>query len=236
MPAASKRRAQQTTVKLVGIHPRMQGSHDALCAYYAAATLLCALRPELGDAFECVDAQSDPLFGSVRRRRGESIEKIVANWFTDGMELRRVTIALNRACVGATRTAFRHRTLTRGRAGYEELCARIDQGLPSLLAWDGREIGNHTVVVVGYDRHERSRRRWLRVLDPIHMQEVLEWGQLATLAQAPIEVVSCTRHGGTRPDKLTTFRDGHQKLLPHRTLHERYDPRSASYDLVLGQR
>jgi hypothetical protein len=214
----------------------VQGSHDALCAYYAAATQLCALRPEFADAFECKDAQSDPLFGSIRRRRGESVEKIVSGWFTDGMELRRVTTALNRASEGATRTIFRYRTLTRGRASYDALCAQLDLGLPSLLAWEGREIGNHTVVVVGYDRHQGSPRRWLRVLDPIHMQEVLEWGQLATLSQAPIEAVLCTRHDGTRPDKLTTFRDGRQKLLPDRTLHERYDPRSGAYELVLGKR
>jgi hypothetical protein len=231
-----RRRVQQTTVKLVGITARRQGSHDALCAYYAAATLLCALRPELSDAFECVDARSDPLFGSVRRRPGERVEKVVASWFTGGLELRKVTAAMNRVGRGATTTAFGHRILPRARASYDALCARIDEGLPSLLAWEGREIGSHAVVVVGYDRHAGSPRRWLRILDPIHMQEVLEWGQLATLSQAPIEAVICTRHGGTRPDKLTTFRDGRQKLLVDRTLHERFDPRGRSYELVLGRR
>ena len=231
-----RRRAQQTTVKLVGITARRQGSHDALCAYYAAATQLCALRPEFSDAFECIDARSDPLFGSVRRRRGERVEKVVASWFTDGMELRKVTSALNRASRGATRTSFGHRLLPRGAASYQLLCRQIDLGLPTLLAWEGREIGSHAVVVIGYDTHAASPRRWLRILDPIHMQEVLEWGQLATLSQAPIEAVLCSHHGGTRPDKLTTFRDGRQKLLADRTLHERFDPRARSYELVLGKR
>jgi hypothetical protein len=152
------------------------------------------------------------------------------------MELRKVTTALNRVCRGDTKTSFGHRLLARGGASYQMLCKQIDEGLPTLLAWDGREIGSHSVVVVGYDTHAASPRRWLRILDPIHMQEVLEWGQLAALAQAPIEAVVCTRHAGTRPDKLTTFRDSRQKLLADRTLHERFDPRARGYDLVLGSR
>lgn len=231
---AGKRRAQHETVKLLGITARQQGSHDSLCAYYSAAALLCALRPEFNDAFESENVRLDPLFSGVARRRGETIDKLVASWLVSGMELRRVTGALNRACRGREKTQFRHRFIPRSDKEFDALCARIDQGLPSLLAWDGREIGNHTVVVVGYEKHARSRSRWLRVIDPIQMQEILEWGQLESLAQSPLEIVVCTRHDGWRPDKLTTFRDAKQKLLADRTRHERYAPRTKRYEIIRG--
>lgn len=226
-----KRRAAHRAVKLLGIVPRHQGSHDSLCAYYAAATLLCSLEPQFEDAFAAEDLHVDPLFSGVRRRRGETLERLVASWLASGMELRRVTGALNRACGKVGTTAFRHRLIPRSRAGFDEFCSKIDQGLPSLLAWEGREIGNHSVVVVGYERHARSKSRWLRVIDPIQLQEILEWGQLEELARAPLEIVVCTRHDGRRPDKLTTFRDGRQKLLVGRTRYERYDPRRQCYEL-----
>lgn len=229
-----KRRAQHRTVKLTGILPRHQGSHDSFCAYYAAASLLCALRPEFEDAFEADDVRSDPLFSGVRLRRGETVAELVASWLASGMELRRVTGALNRACRGAPKTVFRHHLVARSRSNYDRLCANVDEGLPSLLAWDGREIGNHTVVVIGYDRHARSESRWLRVMDPIQMQEVLEWGQLEALAQSPLEVVSCTEHSGVRPDKVTTFRDTRGKIITGRTRHERFDPKHRRFDPVVG--
>lgn len=228
-----KRTAQHKTVKLVGITARHQGSHDSFCAYYSAAALLCALRPEFSDSFEAEDVHADPLFSSVKRRRSETVEKLVAGWLTSGMELRRVTGALNRACHdGDGKTQFRHRFIARSRTNFELLCSKIEVGLPSLLAWDGREIGNHTVLVVGYESHARSRSRWLRVIDPIQMQEVLEWGQLEALAQSPLEVVECVRHDGSRPDKVTTFRDARQKLLTKRTQHERFDPDSRRYEPI----
>jgi hypothetical protein len=230
-----KRTAQHKTVKLVGITGRHQGSHDSFCAYYSAAALLCALRPEFNDSFEAEDVHADPLFSSVKRRRGETLEKLVSSWLTSGMELRRVTGALNRACDdGNGKTQFRHRFIARSASNFDSLCSKVDAGLPSLLAWDGREIGNHTVIVVGYERHARSRSRWLRVMDPIQMQEVLEWGQLEALAQSPLEVVECVRHTGSRPDKVTTFRDAKQKLLTNRTLHERFDPGSRNYESIRG--
>lgn len=227
-----KRKPQHKTVKLVGITGRQQGSHDSFCAYYSAAALLCALRPEFNDAFETENVRADPLFSGVKRRRGETLEKLVASWLVSGMELRRVTGALNNACNGKIRTHFKHRFVARSEKNYASLCAKVDEGLPSLLAWDGREIGNHTVVVIGYEWHARSRSRWLRVIDPIQMQEILEWGQLEALAQSPLEVVECTRHDGARPDKVTTFRDSKQKLITNRTQHERFDPRARQYEPI----
>ena len=229
-----KRKPQHKTIKLIGISGRQQGSHDSLCAYYSAAALLCALRPEFNDSFEADDVRADPLFSGVKRRRGESLDKLVSSWLVGGMELRRVTGALNASCRGKIKTTFRHRFIARSESNYEHLCSMIDQGFPSLLAWDGREIGNHTVVVIGYERHARSRSRWLRVIDPIQMQEVIEWGQLEALAQSPLEIVECTRHDGSRPDKVTTFRDAQQKLLADRTLHERYDPARRAYEMIRG--
>lgn len=227
-----KRTAQHKTVKLVGITGRQQGSHDSFCAYYSAAALLCALRPEFNDSFEAENVRADPLFSGVKRRRGETLEKLVASWLVSGMELRRVTGALNNACNGTIKTHFRHRFVARSERNYDSICTKVDEGLPSLLAWDGREIGNHTVVVVGYEWHARSRSRWLRVIDPIQMQEILEWGQLEALAQSPLEVVECTRHDGARPDKMTTFRDAKQKLLTNRTQHERFNPQSRKYEPI----
>jgi hypothetical protein len=64
------------------------------------------------------------------------------------------------------------------------------------------------------------------------MQEVLEWGQLEALAQSPLEAVVCTRHDGSRPDKVTTYRDARQKLIVERTRHERFDPRAHAYELI----
>jgi hypothetical protein len=229
------KRAEHSTIKLIGIAPRVQGSHDSFCAYYAAAALLCALRPEFSDAFEADKVRADPLFSGVRRRRRETIDMLVSDWLASGIELRRVTGALNHACRASGKTVFKHRLVARKNSNFVELCRKIDDGLPSLLAWEGREIGNHTVVVIGYERHARSKSRWLRVIDPIQMQEVLEWGQLEALAQGPLEIVTCTRHDGFRPDKLTTFRDTRQKLIVERTLHERYDPRRHVYETILGR-
>ena len=85
-------------------------------------------------------------------------------------------------------------------------------------------MGNRTSLVVGYDKFTPSRRRWLRLLDPIRSQDSLEWGQLARLATAPLEVVWCERHDGVRPDKLTVRKREGVALA---TRLERWDPSSA---------
>jgi hypothetical protein len=88
-------------------------------------------------------------------------------------------------------------------------------------------MGDHTSLVVGYDHFLSSRGRWLRVLDPIRMQEQIEWRQLERLATSPLEIVWCRAHEGVRPDKLTVARaaDG----TPLATRNERWDPRRAAW-------
>ncbi len=112
--------------------------------------------------------------------------------------------------------------------------AQVDRGLPCVLGWDSRELGNHTALVVGYDDYAGSASRWLRLLDPIRSQDVLEWGQLARLATSRVELVWCDAHDGVRPDKLTTERDRDGALLAGRTRIERWDPAGARWTSIVS--
>jgi hypothetical protein len=193
--------ADKITVRLTGITLRCQGTHDSLCAYYSAAMLLCALRPEFEVQFDAPRVGQDPLYANLPRRRGQSLERLVTDWLTSGVQLERLCRSLNAACGGRTRFRFQ-----RGAVDVDWLRRQVDRGLPCILGWESREMGNHTSLVVGYDRVARSRSRWLRLLDPTRSQDSLEWGQLVRLATAPLEVVWCERHDGARPDKLTARR------------------------------
>jgi hypothetical protein len=210
--------ADKITVRLTGITFRQQGTHDSLCAYYSAAMLLCALRPEFEEQFDAPRVDLDPLYANLPRRRGKTLERAVTDWLTAGVQLEQLCRALNTACAGRTRFRFR-----KGAVAVAWLRQQVDRGLPCLLGWESHEMGNHTSLVVGYDRLARSRSRWLRLLDPIRSQDSLEWGQLAQLATAPVEVVWCERHDGARPDKLTVHkRDG----VTLATRLERWEPAS----------
>lgn len=224
-------RAHRTTVRLTGIGLRHQGTHDSLCAYYSAAMLLCALRPELEDQFDAAQVAHDPLYGNLPRRAGQSIERAVAEWLASGVRLERLCKALNAACDGpaGVRTTFRWRSGNRVAGNYDFLCEQIDRGLPCLIGWESRELGNHTSLVVGYERFARSSSRWLRLLDPIRVQEVLEWGQLTRLATQRLDVIHCTAHTGLRPDKITTQRAASGAILPRLTRIHRWQPASAEY-------
>jgi hypothetical protein len=211
-----KRAADKVTVRLTGITHRQQGAHDSLCAYYSAAMLLCALRPEFEEQFDSPRVDRDPLFANLPRRRGRPLERVVTDWLTSGVHLAQLCRSLNAACRGRTRFRFK-----KGAVAVEWLRQQVDHGLPCILGWESREMGNHTSLVVGYDRLARSRSRWLRLLDPIRSQDSLEWGQLARLATAPLEVVWCERHDGVRPDKLTVQRRNGVTLA---TRLERWEP------------
>jgi len=228
------RDAGRTTVRLTGIALRQQGTHDSFCAYYAAAMLLCTLRPELEETFDAPHVGKDPLIGNLPRRRGRSVEAAAAEWLTAGVDLRHLTQALNRACAATTlRTRFRYAVARPTAATLASLHAHIDAGLPCVLGWESQELGDHTVLVTGYERFARSRSRWLRLLDPIRLQDVLEWGQLARLARPRLEVIACTAHDGVRPDKLTVTRKSAAQVGGAQSIIERWDPRSARWlDLV----
>ncbi len=234
MPTAT--RPFRRAVRLTGIALRTQGTHDSLCAYYSAAMLLCALRPEFEDQFDAAHVGLDPLYGHLPRRRGRSLERAVADWLASGVKLELLGRALNAACAKAgARTRFIFRTAARSDGALAILRAQIDRGLPCLLGWESREMGNHTSLVVGYEEFAGSASRWLRVLDPIRAQETLEWGQLRRLATARFELVVCERHDGVRPDKLTTARDRDGALLSNRTLFERWDPADEKWRPLVGK-
>jgi hypothetical protein len=208
----------RVTVRLVGIVGRQQGTHDSLCAYYSAAMLLCALRPEFEEQFDAPEVRLDPLYANLPRRPGRTLERSVTDWLTSGVGLSSLCQALNRAC--APRTRFRFR---KGAVDVGFLHAQIESGLPCILGWESREMGNHTSLVMGFEKFARSKSRWLRLLDPIRAQDTIEFGQLARLATAPLEVVWCERHDGIRPDKLTMARS-HGVPIAGKTRLERWDP------------
>lgn len=208
--------ADKVTVRLTGITLRQQGTHDSLCAYYSAAMLLCTLRPEFEDDFDAPRVALDPLYANFPRRRGKSLERLVSEWLTAGVQLEQLCRALNAACGGRTRFRFR-----KGAVTIAWLHEQVDRGLPCILGWESHEMGNHTSLVVGYEKVPRSRSRWLRLLDPIRAQDCIEWTQLARLATAPLEVVWCERHAGVRPDKLTLQKRDGATLA---TRLERWDP------------
>ena len=81
MAGSSSHAPHRTTVRLLGIRLREQGTHDSFCAYYAAAMLLCALRPEFDDEFDATHVKRDPLFRNLPRR-GKSLDRAVADWLT----------------------------------------------------------------------------------------------------------------------------------------------------------
>jgi hypothetical protein len=234
--ARMPRLARRTTVRLTGIALRQQGSHDSLCAYYAAAMLLCALRPELDEQFDAARVADDPLFGNLPRPRGRTVERVAADWLTSGVRLRALCRALNRACAGGpARTRFAFRSAGRGHDTVEFLRAQIDRGLPCVLGWESHELGDHTALVVGYDRFAGSASRWLRLLDPIRVQDVLEWGQLQRLARARVEIIWCASHDGVRPDKLTVARDRHGGPVAGAAMIERWDPAGGQwFDAIRG--
>lgn len=216
------RRRHRTTVRLTGIRLREQGTHDSFCAYYAAAMLLCTLRPEMDDDFDAVHVKNDPLFSNLPKPKGRSLERVVSEWLTTGVHFGPLARSLDKAC--KDQTHFRARRAPFDDASLESLRADVDRGLPTVLGWESRELGNHTVLVVGYDRTvRRAAHRWIRVLDPTRGQDIIEWGQLARVATAPADVISCTSHDGVRPDKLTIDRDAKNKVM--RSTVERFDPK-----------
>jgi hypothetical protein len=224
-------RPSRTTVRLAGIALRQQGTHDSFCAYYAAAMLLCSLRPEFEPLFEADHVSKDPLLANLPRRG--ALDRVVADWLTRGVHVSRVCQALNRACarsgVSGVETRFAYRSLARSAGGAARLRRLVDRGLPSVLAWESRELGDHTVVVIGYERLERSRSQWLRLLDPSRVQQTIEWGQLVRLATARLELIHCIEHTGVRPDKVVIARSASGEILRERSTIERWSPEAGRY-------
>ena len=229
----ARRRRLRTTVRLLGVRLRVQGTHDSFCAYYSAAMLLCTLRPELDDDFDALHVKHDPLFRNLPRRKGRSLDRAVADWLTTGVRFRPLARALTAACKGTTRfRSIRARATARTLA---LLHGSVDEGLPCVLGWESRELGNHTVLVVGYDHEARAgAHRWLRVLDPTRGQDIIEWGQLASVVTAPLDIITCTQHDGVRPDRLIYDRDVEGKVM--RSVVERYDPTTNAWTSLIARK
>jgi hypothetical protein len=178
--------------------------------------LLCALRPEFEDQFEAARIAQDPLFANYPRPTSQRLESLVATWIASGACLDRLTEALNRACTRAGKpgvtTTFIYRRVTRNESTVDLIHRQIDDGLPCVLAWTSRELGLHSVCVVGYERYSGSGA-WLRVLDPARIQDLLEWSQLCRLATGRLHLISIRHHTGSRPTKLTTLRDSSGRIL-----------------------
>jgi hypothetical protein len=238
-------------VRLVGIRLREQGTHDSFCAYYAAAMLLCTLRPELDDDFDAVHVKHDPLFSHLPRAPRRTLERAVADWLTTGVRFGPLARALNSATLprppkrqkkrkaiaaaDVVKTRFRARRMPFGVRALDLLRESVDQGLPCVLGWESHELGNHTVLVIGYDRNaRRGGHRWLRVLDPTRGQDIIEWGQLARVATAPAEIIWCASHDGMRPDRIIVDRDAEGNVLRSRV--ERYIPKDAVWESLLKTR
>jgi hypothetical protein len=222
--------AARVTVRLAGIGLRHQGTHDSLCAYYAAAMQLCALRPELEDQFDAAHVKRDPIFGNFPRRGAQKLERLVADWIASGVQLELLARALDRACAaGPVATRFAYKKGNRVNGTVELIREQVDRGLPCVLGWDSREMGNHTVLVVGYERYAGSDSAWLRVRDPGGVQDLLEWAQLQRFATERLDLITCAVHEGVRPDKVTTHRDRAGAILPALTRVERWDPGKARY-------
>jgi hypothetical protein len=239
--ASKKKRRHRTAVRLTGIRLREQGTHDSFCAYYAAAMLLCTLRPEMDDDFDALHVKHDPLFKHLPRGKRRSIERAVADWLTTGVRFAPLARSLDAACKGKGKgkdmgkTRFRARRLPFSGRTLELLRKNIDEGLPCVLGWESRELGNHTVLVVGHDRYMRRQgNRWLRVLDPTRGQDIIEWGQLSRVADGPADIIWCTSHDGVRPDRLTVDRDAEGSVI--RSIVERWEPKTNAWEPLITRK
>jgi hypothetical protein len=226
-------RPHRTTVRLTGIRLREQGTHDSFCAYYAAAMLLCALRPEFDDEFDATHVKRDPLFRNLPRRPGHSLDRVVADWLTAGVHFGPLARALATAC--GKRTRYRAMRAPFSSATLRMLRHGVDRGLPAVLGWESRELGNHTVLVVGYERYAREgSQRWLRVLDPTGKLDILDWAQLPHVTTGPADVIVCTEHDGVRPDRMTIERDRDDEITTSRV--ERWHPPRESWELLVSRK
>ncbi|MBI5496209.1 MAG: hypothetical protein HY904_14395 [Deltaproteobacteria bacterium] len=218
------------SVRLAGIPLRRQGTHDSLCAYYAAATALCALHPWMAEGFDASRAEHDPLLAHLPRR-GRSLDALVTGALFTGLHLRDLATAMNRVCRG-TGTLFQYRVLHR--RAVAQVAAPVLAGLPAVLGWEGPEIGNHTVVVHGVKRARGAPRTWLELLDPALALDAVEWGQLVALAGGTLEAILCVRHAGMRPDRVTTAKGPGGNLVRSHCRVERLDPRTERWTALVA--
>jgi hypothetical protein len=210
-------RAYRKTVRLLGIPEFYQGSHDAMCTYYAGAMLLAGLRPEMEDSldFENPRVDDNPIIANSPRHGSQTIEGLFINWIKHGSGLDSLCKSLNRVCENSQtdgiETCFEHFRRKRIPRTYADIVKLIDDGLPCIIGWDSDELGSHAVVVTGYDYYRHSR--WLLLNDPSDANAKLEWDQLRALTHGKLDLIACINHNGVRPDRLTTKRSRNQAIV-----------------------
>ncbi len=215
--------ANHPTVYLKGIPYYRQGTHDSLCTYYSACMMLSALIPELEINFGEGDRKrrqsfvtEDPIIQAFAfTEKGEATPaKALADWYYRGKTLEAAWPRLNDVIAVARQASNALEYIcenTWNDTKFTRICAAIDIGLPVMLGWSSRDMGNHCVTVVGYTR---GQKRWLSVHDPGGTDDVC-WDTLVDISSSPIELLIPRSESftGPRPDQVrySTSPEGKRK-------------------------
>lgn len=212
--------AHHPTVYLMGLPDYKQGSHDGLCVYYSACMMLASLYPEMHVEFGRGDRKRrasvvtyDPLFEQASK--GDDTSKSLADWFYRGKHLCSVVEHLNAVVAEryGTPRLFIHggaEKYCRDETRFKSIKESIDEGLPVMLAWTTRDLGEHCVLVRGYTV---GQKRWLHVRDPGGGDDIC-WDTLVELSSDGVEYIlpQSVLFAGARPDKLCYRIDGENEI------------------------
>lgn len=194
------------SIELLGVPNYIQGTHDSLCTYYAAAMLLATLHPEYQDFFgrgarrQRVGLKvEDPLIKNFPKPKKESNDRVLSSWFYSGAFLKDACKALNATMKeGRLDTRFKYTTCTNRNRVFDLIMDDVNQGLPVMIGWTTIDFGVHCALVVGC---RRASRRWFILHDPSGMREVC-WEVLKAIDTSYFTTVSVEYHDGPRPDRL----------------------------------
>lgn len=207
--------------RLLGLPLYRQGHHDRLCVYYAAAMLVDTVAPELSHLHgqppkvSSRGAKSGDILSNhypSTRRLTTGDEKLAA-WFFNGAQVKKAATAIN-AALEAVHEGTRVRHSAVQAAGLWETCrAAIGSGIPLVLGWQSEQIGDHAVLVRGWEKRGTASgrsSRWLLLHDPAGGREEISERQLRAMAGDLFDVITVdpATHGGLRPDKRLEDVDG----------------------------
>jgi len=213
--------SKHVRVELRGIPHYTQGDHDGLCTYYAATMMMEALWPESFSGrfgkgqirkgpggVEC----KDPLFGQLGR--GSDLKKEFYRWFFEGKSVEDAGGFLNKVAEQEeTETRFTYREMKESPGGFKAIKDSIDRGLPVVLGWDTQDLGNHAVLVSGY---EEGDCQWLVLHDPGGDTDAVEWSTLHSAKKSKLQVLF-VEHNGLLPDKVVFEYPKDDPYSPKRT-------------------
>jgi hypothetical protein len=203
--------ANHPTVYLRGLPVYRQGSNDRLCVYYSACMMLAALYPELEADFGRGDRKryasivhGDPLFKQASKN--DDPAKALADWFYRGEDPAEAVKYMNAIARNHHDTDKLFEYMGKGKfkeTKLKTIHAAIDEGLPVMLSWGTRDMGDHCVVVYGYTKGQKN---WLYVNDPGGGGSEICWETLAELAPESgaigLIVPQSEFFTGARPDKV----------------------------------